>query len=380
MDRRLFTAEHELFARTVSGFVAERLTPHLARWEDEGICDREVWTQAAALGLLGLNVDEAYGGGGTDDFRYNVILNEELTTAAAIGVGFTLANDVVAPYLIGLTTPEQRDRWLPGFCAGELVAALAITEPDAGSDVRGISTSARPDGDDLVVNGQKTFISNGVLADLVVVAVKTAPGRAADSISLVVVEEGMPGFIKGRNLKKIGRKIQDTAELFFTDVRVPSCNVLGEVGGGFRSLMKNLAQERLTIAVTAVAACESVLAATLEYARTRTAFGQPIGSFQHNRFVLASLDTEVSIARAFVDRCVEDHIGDGLDPVDAAKAKWWTTELEKRTVDACLQLYGGYGYMAEQPVARAYLDARVQTIHGGTTEIMKEIIGRSLGV
>ncbi|HVX22798.1 MAG TPA: acyl-CoA dehydrogenase family protein [Acidimicrobiales bacterium] len=380
MDRRLFTAEHDLFRRTVAGFVRDRIQPNLPAWEAAALCDRDIWPEAGALGLLGLNVDDAYGGGGTDDFRYNVVLNEELTRAGAIGVGFTLANDVISPYLTGLATDEQRRRWLPGFCRGETVVALAMTEPDAGSDVRGITTTAVPDGGGFVLNGQKTFISSGVLADLVIVAARTGSDRSAEGFTLLVVERGMDGFTRGRNLEKIGRKAQDTAELFFTDVRVPAANVLGDVGQGFGYLMRNLAQERLTIAVTAVAASEVALEMTLGYAKDRIAFGRPIGTFQHNRFLLAELATEVAVARTFVDRCVEDHLTGGLSGVDAAMAKWWTTELEKRVVDACLQLHGGYGYMAEHPIAKAYVDARVQTIHGGTTEIMKEIIGRSLGL
>ncbi|MCU1458400.1 MAG: acyl-CoA dehydrogenase [Actinomycetia bacterium] len=378
MERRLFEADHDLFGRTVRGFVESSVLPRLPEWEKAGVCDREIWRDAGRLGLLGLQVADEYGGGGTSDFRYNTVLNEEFTRGGAISVGFTLQNDVIAPYLTRLTNDEQRARWLPGFCAGDLIAAIAMTEPNAGSDLRGIQTSAVRSGSDYVLNGQKTFISCGSLADLVIVAAKTGAGRDARALSLLVVERGMPGFERGRNLEKIGRKAQDTAELFFTDVRIPKENLLGVEGDGFHSLMQNLPQERLTIAVTSVAACEAALELTIGYTYERHAFGQAIAEFQNTRFALAEMATEVSIARSYVDRCVLEHNDGALTPVDAAMAKWWTTELEKRVVDTCLQLHGGYGYMAEHPIAKAYLDARVQTIHGGTTEIMKEIIGRSL--
>jgi alkylation response protein AidB-like acyl-CoA dehydrogenase len=287
-------------------------------------------------------------------------------------------NDVVGPYLRDLATPEQKQRWLPGFCSGAAIAAIAMTEPAAGSDLQGMQTSAVREGDGYVLTGQKTFISNGVNADLVVVAAKTDPDAGSRGISLFVVERGMPGFDRGRNLGKIGLKAQDTAELFFDHVRVPAENLLGEVGRGFSALMENLPQERLSIAVGSVAACERILAITLDYVRGREAFGRPVGRFQANAFTLAELSTEVDVARVYVDRCIVEHTAGVLGAVDAAKAKWWTTELHKRLVDSCLQLFGGYGYMAEYPIAKAFLDARVRTIYGGTTEVMKEIIARSL--
>ncbi len=294
---------------------------------------------------------------------------------------FTLHNDIVAPYLTSLATPEQQQRWLPGFAAGDLIGAIAMSEPGAGSDLAGVRTHAeREDGDDWILSGSKTFISSGINADLVIVVTRTDPTAGHRGFSLLVVERDMPGFTRGRNLEKIGQKSQDTAELFFDQVRVPAANVLGQEGRGFYHLMHNLPAERLSIAVSAVAGARAVFDETVTYAKNRTAFGQPIGAFQHNRFVLAELDTELDLARTYVDRCLEGTVTGDLTAVEAAKAKWWTTELQKRVVDACVQLHGGYGYMLEYPVARAYLDARVQTIYGGTTEIMKEIIGRDLGL
>jgi alkylation response protein AidB-like acyl-CoA dehydrogenase len=324
-------------------------------------------------------VDERYGGGGQPDFRFNVVLGEEQFRAQASGIGFPVHNDLVVPYLDRLATDEQKQRWLPGFCTGDIITAIAMSEPGAGSDLQSIRTTAVRDGDSYVLNGQKTFITNGILSDLVIVAAKTDPAEAAKGISLICVERGTPGFERGRNLDKIGLKAQDTAELFFTDARVPAANLLGEEGQGFVYLIENLVRERMTIAVGAVAAAELALESTMEYCRNRTAFGRPIGKFQHSRFLLAELATEVQIARTFVDRCIEEHRADKLDIPTAAMAKWWTTELQNKVMDRCLQLHGGYGYMSEYPIAQAFVDSRVQTIYGGTTEIMKEIIGRSLG-
>jgi acyl-CoA dehydrogenase len=381
MDRTLYDADHEAFRRTVRGFYERHVIPFHKRWEADGIVDRGVWLEAGKQGLLGMEVPEEYGGGGVADFRYNAVLVEENVRARASGVGFGLHNDVVAPYLLKLATEEQKQRWLPKFCTGEIITAIAMSEPGAGSDLQGVSTTAVRDGDVFVVNGQKTFITNGINSDLVIVVARTDPdAKAAHGTSLLVVERGMPGFDRGRNLDKMGLKAQDTAELFFTDVRVPATNLLGEENRGFFHLMDNLPQERLAIAVGAAAACERTLEDTVEYCKTRTAFGRPIGSFQHSRFVLAELATEVQIARVFVDRCIAELNAGTLSVTDAAMAKWWTTELQKRVVDAGVQLHGGYGYMLEYPVAQAYLDARVQTIYGGTTEIMKEIIGRSMGL
>jgi alkylation response protein AidB-like acyl-CoA dehydrogenase len=380
MRRQLFEPEHDAFRETVRTFCAKEVVPHHAEWEERGIVPREVWTTAGAQGLLGFMVPEEHGGGGTTDFRYNAVLSEELTRAHASGLGFAVHTDINSAYLLAYTDESQKQRWLPGFCTGDTITAIAMSEPGAGSDLQGIRTTAIREGDHYVLNGQKTFISNGINADLVIVVAKTDPSKEYDGISLLVVERGMAGFERGRNLDKIGLKAQDTAELFFDDVRVPAANLLGEEGHGFVYLMEKLPQERLAMAVVAVAACEAALALTLEYCKHRTAFGRPIGSFQHSRFVLAEMATETQIARVFVDRCVEELNAGALSVQDAAMAKWWTTELQKRVIDQCLQLHGGYGVMAEYPIARAYLDTRAQTIYGGTTEIMKEIIGRTLGV
>jgi alkylation response protein AidB-like acyl-CoA dehydrogenase len=378
MRRTLFTSEHDAFRETCRAFCDKEIVPHHDEWEAAGIVSRELWAKAGSLGLLGFTMPEEHGGGGVDDYRFNVALDEELARAGASGVGIPVHNDIVGGYLKDLATPEQQARWLPGFCAGTTITAIAMTEPGAGSDLQAMTTTAERSGDEYVLTGQKTFISNGINADLVIVAAKTDKGAGHRGISLLVVERDMLGFERGRNLDKIGLKAQDTAELYFDQVRVPTANLLGEEGHGFAALMRNLPQERLSIAVGSVAACERILALTLEYVRERRAFGQPVGRFQANAFTLAELSTEVDVARAYVDRCVEDHIAGALSPVDAAKAKWWASELHKRLVDSCLQLFGGYGYMAEFPVAKAFLDARVRTIYGGTTEIMKEIIARSL--
>ncbi len=380
MERKLFEPEHEAFRDAVRSFMDRHVVPAHKQWEEAGIVERGVWLEAGKQGLLGMAVPEEFGGGGVEDFRYNAVIDEEIVRAHASGLGFGLHNDVVAPYLLHLCTDEQKQRWLPGFTSGEIITAIAMSEPGAGSDLQGVTTTAVRDGDDYIVNGSKTFITNGINSDLVIVVAKTDPAQGARGISLVVVERGMPGFERGRNLEKIGLKAQDTAELFFTDVRVPKENLLGEEGQGFIYLMENLPQERLSIAVGAVAACERVFAETLQYAKDRQAFGRPIGSFQHSRFVLAEMATEIDIARVFVDRCIVELNAKTLTIDDAAKAKWWTTDLQNRVVDRCLQLHGGYGYMLEFPVAKAYLDSRVQAIYGGTNEIMKEIIGRGLGV
>jgi len=380
--RDLFNDDHETFRSSVAAFVAKEMVPHYADWEAAGIMPREVFAAAGRYGFLGMAIPEAHGGGGTDDFRFNVVLADELAAAGigGAGLGLTLHNDICTPYFIEYCNEEQAARWLPGIASGELITAVAMTEPGTGSDLAGIATTAIRDGDEYIVNGSKTFITNGINSDLVIVAAKTDPTQRHSGMSLLVVERGMPGFERGRNLDKIGLKAQDTAELFFTDVRVPAANLLGEENRGFFYLMDNLPQERLAIAVGAVAASERVLDQTLDYCRNRTAFGRPIGSFQHSRFVLAELATEVQIARVFVDRCILELNAGKLSVSDAAMAKWWTTELQLRVVDAGVQLHGGYGYMLEYPIAQAYLDSRVQTIYGGTTEIMKEIIGRSLGV
>jgi alkylation response protein AidB-like acyl-CoA dehydrogenase len=382
MERTLFEADHELFRDSVRGFIRTELVPHHEDWERAGIVDRDMFRKAGALGFLGMTVPEEHGGGGVTDFRYNVVIAEEIQRAGvnAAGLGWTLHNDICLPYFLTLGTDEQKARWLPGICSGELITAIAMTEPGIGSDLASMATSAVLDGDHYVVNGSKTFITNGINADLVITAVKTDPSQRHAGMSLIVLERGMQGFERGRNLEKIGMHAQDTAELFFTDVAVPVPNRLGEEGSGFRSLVAKLPQERLSIAVTGVAAARRALDITLDYVKERTAFGQPIGSFQNSRFRLAEMATEVEIAQTFVDRCVVALNEGALTAEEAAMAKWWCTELQKRVIDTCVQLHGGYGYMTEYPIARAYADARITTIYGGTTEIMKEIIGRSLGV
>ncbi|HEX5542535.1 MAG TPA: acyl-CoA dehydrogenase family protein [Micromonospora sp.] len=378
MEQHLYEPVHEEFRTLCRAFLAREAVPHHDRWEAAGIVDRDLWRKAGAAGLLGIDIAEEYGGGGQQDFRFNAVLDEEIIAAGCSGLGFALHNDVVAPYLRDLTTDEQRKRWLPGFCSGDLITAIAMSEPGAGSDLAGVRTTAVRDGDHWVLNGQKTFITNGEQADLVIVVAKTAPDQGAHGVSLFVVESGTPGFSRGRRLAKVGLKANDTAELFFDDCRIPADHLIGTENHGFYHLMANLPRERLGIAVAAVAAAERLLVITLDYARSREAFGRPIGRFQHNRFLLAELDTEITIARTFLNHCIAEFNAGRLSVVDAAKAKWWTTELQNRVADRCVQLHGGYGYMLEYPVARAWLDSRVQTIYGGTTEIMKEIIGRSL--
>jgi alkylation response protein AidB-like acyl-CoA dehydrogenase len=378
--REIFEPEHESFRATVRAFLEKEVTPYHEQWERDGVVDRSVWTRAGALGLLCFDVAEEYGGAGVADFRYNLVMAEEMARAGATGPGFGVHTDIIVPYVSSLGTEEQRRRWLPGLVSGETISAIAMTEPGAGSDLQGIRTSAVDKGDHYVLNGSKTFISNGILADLVIVVAKTDPDAGHKGVSLLVVERGMAGFERGRNLDKMGLKAQDTAELFFDDVVVPKENLLGDEGSGFVSLMVNLPQERLSIAMIAAAACEHILEMSLGYAKEREAFGRPIGKFQHNRFLIAEMATEAHIARVFVDDCVRRHNAGQLDAKLASMAKWWTTELQTKLVDRAVQLHGGYGYMMEYPVARAYVDSRIQTIYGGTTEIQKEIIGRSLGL
>lgn len=380
MKRPVFEEDHESFRGAVRTFLEREAMPHNAQWEKDGIVSRDVWRAAGAAGMIGMAVPEQFGGGGQSDFRFNAVLTEELVRANIGGLGVGLENDIIIPYLLQLATPEQQQRWLPEVCSGEKILAIAMTEPGAGSDLQGIATTAVDKGDHYVVNGSKTFISNGILADLVITVCKTDPSAGSKGISLLVLERGMPGFERGRNLDKLGLHAQDTAELTFTDVEVPKQNLLGSEGGGFVALMQNLPQERLSIAVIAAAAIERILDLSLTYATDRQAFGRPIGSFQHNRFVLAEMATEAQVARVFVDDCIRRHVAGELTVADAAGAKYWTTELQKKLADAGLQLHGGYGYMTEYPISQAYVDSRIQTIYGGTTEIMKEIVGRSLGL
>jgi len=382
MKRSLFTDEHDLFRASWRTFVDKEIVPHHDQWERDGVVSRDLFLAAGAHGFLAMSVPESYGGGGVDDFRYNLIISEEIQRAgvAGSGLGITLHNDICLPYFLSLADDEQKARWLPGICSGELITAIAMTEPGMGSDLAGMKTTAIRDGDTYRVNGSKTFITNGINADLVVTAVKTDPTQRHKGMSLIVIERGMPGFERGRNLEKVGLHAQDTAELFFTDVPVPTTNLLGSdgEGNGFLHLVQNLPQERMSIAMSAVGAARAALDWTLAYAKEREAFGQPIGSFQNSRFWFAEMHTEIEIAQVFIDRCVMELNDDSLTGEEAAMAKWWCTELQKKVVDRCVQLHGGYGYMLEYPIARAYVDARIQTIYGGTTEIMKELIGRSL--
>ena len=382
MKRTLFTEEHHLFRDSFKHFLEKEVVPYYPQWEQDGIVSREMWLKAGQQGFLGLAVPEEYGGAGVNDFRYNAIMAEESARAGVVSAGMVIGlhNDIILPYFIAYANAEQKQRWLPGMCSGELITAIAMTEPGTGSDLASIRTTAERRGDYYILNGQKTFISNGIISDVVIVVAKTDPALRHKGISLLVVERGMEGFNRGRKLDKVGLKAQDTAELSFEDVKVPIANLLGEEGKGFSYLMRQLAQERLSIGVSAVAACETALDITLEYCKERTAFGQPIGSFQNSRFKFAEMKTEIEIARVFIDRCIEDLNDGDLTPETAAMAKWWTSDLQKRVVDQCVQLHGGYGYMLEYPIARAYLDARVQSIYAGTNEIMKEIIGRSMGI
>ena len=379
LPRTIFNDEHDEFRASVRGFLTREATPKAEAWEEAGIIDRKFWVKAAAQGYVGFAAPEEFGGLDLHDFRFNAVLDEEVVNTGTVSDAFSLTNDIVLPYFTELTTPEQRARWLPAITSGEKVAAIAMSEPGAGSDLRGLTTTATWDGSHYRLAGSKTFITSGIQAELVVVAARVRR-EGVDGLGLFVVEEGMEGFEKGRKLHKIGRRAQDTAELFFDDVQVPDQNVIGTLGEGQRDLMRNLAQERFSMAVTAVANAERCLAITLDYVKDRNAFGKPVGSFQANRFALAELATEVSIARTHVDRCIEAHTDRLLSDADAAAAKFWTTELEFKVVDRCLQLHGGYGYMEEYEIARRWRDARVTRIYGGTTEIMKEIVGRSLGL
>jgi alkylation response protein AidB-like acyl-CoA dehydrogenase len=385
MRRTLFEELHEDFRASFRTFLEREVIGEQGRygeWERAGIVPREVFAAAGRGGFLAMAVPEAYGGAGAADFRLNLVIGEEAQRAGvgSFGLGITLHNDICLPYFLTYCDETQRERWLGGIAAGKLITALAMTEPGIGSDLAAMSTSARRDGDHYIVNGAKTFITNGINADLVILAAKTDPSERHRGISLMIVERGMDGFERSRKLEKIGQHAQDTAELSFSDVHVPIENLLGQEGEGFRYLVSNLPQERLSIAASAVAAAEAALAWTLEYVKERHAFGQPIGSFQNSRFTLAELHGEVQVARTFVDRCAQALNTGELTPEEAATAKWWCTDLQGRVVDRCLQLFGGYGYMFEYPIARAYADARVTRIYGGANEIMKEIVGRSLGL
>ncbi|MEO0596576.1 MAG: acyl-CoA dehydrogenase family protein [Chloroflexota bacterium] len=381
MKRTIFEDEHNMFRDAFRKFVEQEVAPHHEEWEKEGIVPRELWQKAGEYGFLGMDVPEEYGGGGVEDFRYNTIVTEELIRVGASGPGFSLHNDIVIPYILEYGTEEQKQRWLPKMVSGEVITAIAMTEPGTGSDLASVRTTAIRDKSNghYNVSGSKTFITNGINSDFVLTVAKTNPEERHSGVSLVAIEREMEGFTRGRNLEKIGLKAQDTAEMFFDNVCVPVENLLGEEGRGFYYLMEQLPQERLSIAVGAVAGARTALDWTVDYAKEREAFGRPIGKFQNSRFKLAEMETEVTIAQVFVDHCIMLLNEGKLTTEQASMAKYWATDLQQRVVDQCLQLHGGYGYMMEYPISRAWMDARVQSIYGGTNEIMKEIIGRSMG-
>jgi acyl-CoA dehydrogenase len=377
IPRTLFTPEHESFRDTVRRFIETEVTPHHADWEKAGQVPRSLWKKAGELGLLCVNAPEAFGGQGAD-FLYSAILIEEMARVGATGPTFYLHSDIVAPYIVDFGTEAQKTKWLPKMAVGEVVVALGMSEPSGGSDVQNIRTQAIRDGDEYVINGQKVFTTNGHSADLVLLACKTDPTQKAKGVSLILVETDRAGFTRGRKLEKIGCKAQDTSELFFSDLRVPVSNLLGTEGGGFGILMTQLAQERLIQAIRAVSASEAAIEWTLAYAVDRKMFGQTLADFQNTRFSLANLHAQVLAQRVFVDRCMQLHAAGQLDAVDAASCKLVTTDLQFKVMDECLQFFGGWGYMWEYPIARAFADARMCRIGGGTAEVMKQIIANSL--
>jgi long-chain-acyl-CoA dehydrogenase len=379
VKRDLFGADHEAFRQVVREFVAREVTPNLERWDQQRLIGRDVWLAAGKQGILGLTAPEHVGGAG-GDYRFRMVVHEELgkAFASSLASSFSLQDDILIPYVLELGTEEQQQRWLPPMIAGELIMAVAMTEPGTGSDLQGIRTSATKVDGGWVVTGAKTFITSGIQSDVVITVCRTDPEGGPRGFTLLAVERDFPGFTRGRKLDKVGLDAQDTAELFFENVFVPDANVLGEVGGGFSQLKRMLPLERLSIAAWAVGLTSAVLAETVEYTKTRTAFGQPIIDFQNTRFELAEMTTELNVTRSFVDRAIDAHNAGELTDVDAAQAKWWATEMQNRVVDRCVQLHGGYGFMLEYPVGRAYRDSRVQKIFGGTNEIMKHIIGRSI--
>jgi len=379
MKREIFESEHDEFRATARAFYDKECAPHTEEWERNGITDRSVWLKAGETGLLGWEAPEEFGGQGITDFRFNAIMNEEFHASGTAGIGFGLQNDILSSYLVHMTTEEQKKRWLPGFVSGELIVAVAMSEPGAGSDLAGIKSTAVRDGDDYVINGAKTFISSGILADLVVTAVKTDPAAGHKGISLIAVEAGTPGFTKGRKLDKIGQKSADTAELSFVDVRVPATNLIGEENRGFYHLMRNLPAERLGIAIGAVAQSRRALELTMAYAQDRKAFGQSIGTFQVNRHAIADMTVLLNVMQVYIDRCITAVNAGDLTAEEAAGAKLYATEQQWQIMDRCLQLHGGYGYINEYEIARIWRDARVQRLYGGTSEIMRDLIGRKLG-
>lgn len=377
IPRTVFDSDQEMFRDAVRAFLESEAVPHHDQWEEDGQVSREIWLKAGEQGMLSPTVPEEYGGVGVD-FRYNAIVDEEVARLGLSGLGFGLHSDIAVPYVIRYGSEEQKQKYLPGCVSGECIMAIAMTEPGAGSDLQGVKTTAIRDGDDYIINGSKTFITNGQMCDLVIVVAKTDPSQGAKGTSLFLVEANTPGFTKGKNLKKVGMKAQDTSELFFQDVRVPKEALLGQEGQGFIYLMQDLPQERLSVALNAVASAEATIEQTVEYVKDRKAFGQRIADFQNTQFKLAELDAECTAIRCFIDRCLELHVQEKLDTASASKAKLLGTDLQCRVADECMQLHGGFGYMWEYPVARVYADARVQRIYAGTNEIMKLIIARDL--
>lgn len=380
MSRTIFEEEHNMFRDSVRKFCEQEVVPYHEQWEKDGMVSREVWLKAGEAGFLAMSVPEEYGGLGIEDFRYNAVIGEEMAYCGANGPGFTLQNDITVGYIINYGTEEQKKKYLPGIVSGEIITAIAMTEPGTGSDLQGIATFAEDRGDHYVMNGQKTFITNGVLCDLCIVVARTSKEKGHKSMSLLLVESAWDGYAEGKKLDKIGLHAQDTAELFFKDVRVPKENLLGgEEGMGFVHLMQQLPEERLSIAIAAVATCEEAVRQTVVYCHERKAFGQEIGKFQNSKFKLAEMKTETEIARVFVDHCLELVIKKELSVEKAAMAKYWTTDLQQKVMTQCLQLHGGYGFMTEYPIGKMFCDSRITTIFGGANEIMKEIIGRGMG-
>ncbi|HYN29262.1 MAG TPA: acyl-CoA dehydrogenase family protein [Dermatophilaceae bacterium] len=381
MPRNIYGPEHEDFRVSVREFVERTLKPKAERMLEVKAIERDIWQEAGKQGLLGLDIPEEFGGMGAEDYRFNAVNAEELGKFnCAVAASFGIHADVVPPYIVDLGTEEQKQRWLPPMAAGEKIAAIAMTEPSGGSDLAALKTTAVRDGDAYILNGSKTFITNGYQCDLVIVAARTDPSKGAKGISLFMVEEGMPGFNRGRKLDKVGQDEADTSELFFEDVRVPADNLLGAEGMGFIAMMQRLPQERIGCAISNVAHAKQILGETVEYVKERKAFGQPVGSFQHNKFKIAEALTAVEVAEAYIDDCVAAHAEHKLSAVDAAKAKWWSAQVQNDVLDECVQLHGGYGFMNEYRVARAWRDARVSMIWAGSNEIMKELIGRDLGL
>ncbi|MDN5765206.1 MAG: acyl-CoA dehydrogenase family protein [Humibacillus sp.] len=381
MPRHIYDEDHEALRASAREFVERTLRPRAQQMIDEKSIERDVWKEAGKQGFFGFDIPEEFGGAGVRDYRFNAVLTEEMSRFnAATSSCFGIHADVCPPYIVDLGTDEQKQRWLPGIASGDLIIAIAMTEPSGGSDLAALKTTAVRDGDAWRINGSKTFITNGYQADLVIVAARTDPGKGAKGITLFVVERGMPGFVNGRKLDKVGMEESDTAELFFEDVRVPDENLLGERGLGFIAMMQRLPQERIGAAVSNVAHAKAILEETIVYAKERKAFGQPIGAFQHNKFLLAELVTKIEVAESYVDDCVLAHSQGELTAIDAAKAKWWSSQVQNEVLDSCVQLYGGYGFMNEYRVARAWRDARVTKIWAGSNEIMKELIGRDLGL